>query len=64
MVLAGNEFDNPLLMDRLRLRLGKNLALRLPDPLGIAGTNLALGALHLADEPLLTTRVPADGQAA
>ncbi len=34
VILAGDEFDNPVLLERLRLRLGKNIALRLPTDFG------------------------------
>ncbi|WP_028115086.1 hypothetical protein [Ferrimonas senticii] len=45
LVLAGDEFDNPILLQQLRLRLARNIKLSLPQPLDIAGNNLALGAL-------------------
>ncbi|MBY6094201.1 hypothetical protein [Ferrimonas balearica] len=45
VILAGDEFDNPVLLERLRLRLGKNMALRLPADFG--PTTLAIGALFV-----------------
>ncbi|WP_298445467.1 hypothetical protein [uncultured Ferrimonas sp.] len=47
VVLAGDEFDNPILLQQIRLRLGRNIALRLPQPLDLAGNNLALGAMYV-----------------
>ncbi|MBY5992405.1 hypothetical protein [Ferrimonas balearica] len=45
VILAGDELDNPVLLERLRLRLGKNIALRLPTDFG-PGT-LVTGALFV-----------------
>ncbi|MBY5921602.1 hypothetical protein [Ferrimonas balearica] len=45
VILAGDEFDNPVLLERLRLRLGKNMTLRLPADFG--PTTLAIGALFV-----------------
>ncbi|QIZ76426.1 hypothetical protein [Ferrimonas lipolytica] len=48
IVLAGDEFDNPILLQQIRLRLGRNVTLKLPQPLDLAGNNLALGALFVS----------------
>ncbi|MBY6188387.1 hypothetical protein KUV89_17360 [Marinobacter hydrocarbonoclasticus] len=45
VILAGDEFDNPVLLERLRLRMGKNITLRLPADFG--PSTLAIGALFV-----------------
>ncbi|GLP95611.1 hypothetical protein [Paraferrimonas sedimenticola] len=47
IALAGDEFENPVLLDRIRLRVGHNQTLLLPQELGFDGANIALGALYL-----------------
>ncbi|SHH74169.1 Kae1-like domain-containing protein [Ferrimonas marina] len=48
VILAGDEFANPVLLDRLYRRLDRNVQIRLPAPLDFAGASLALGALFVA----------------
>ncbi|WP_076409727.1 NiFe hydrogenase [Shewanella sp. UCD-KL12] len=47
VILAGSEFANEVLSQRLSLRLGKNFPLKVNRQLDIDGNNLAIGALYL-----------------
>ncbi|GLS82812.1 hypothetical protein [Paraferrimonas haliotis] len=47
VIIAGDEFDNNVLLERLRLRLGKNTKLRLPEPLDFDELSIAMGALYV-----------------
>ncbi|MBR9728031.1 NiFe hydrogenase [Shewanella intestini] len=47
LVLAGSEFDNPVLAKRIRLRVGKNIPIVINKQLDLEGANLAIGGLFL-----------------
>ncbi|MBW8184930.1 Kae1-like domain-containing protein [Shewanella nanhaiensis] len=47
VILAGDEFANQVLSQRISLRLGKNFPLKVNRQLDIDGNNLAIGALYL-----------------
>ncbi|GAA4875333.1 hypothetical protein [Ferrimonas pelagia] len=47
VILAGDEFENPVLLDRLFSRLDRNVKIRLPSPLDLAGATLAMGGLFV-----------------
>ncbi|WP_394129465.1 NiFe hydrogenase [Shewanella maritima] len=48
LVLAGSEFDNPVLAKRIQIRVGKNTPLLVNQQLDLEGVNLAVGGLFLA----------------
>ncbi len=52
VILAGSEFANEVLSQRLSLRLGKNFPLKVNRQLDIDGNNLAIGALYLRQRRL------------
>lgn len=47
VILAGSEFANEVLTQRLSLRLGKNFPLKINHRLDLDGNNLAVGGLYL-----------------
>ncbi|MCK8046457.1 NiFe hydrogenase [Shewanella sp. 1CM18E] len=47
VVLAGNEFSNPMLAERIALRLVKNFTLNTNPAMDLDGVNLAVGGLYL-----------------
>ncbi|MEC4725374.1 NiFe hydrogenase [Shewanella sp. D64] len=47
VILAGDEFADQVLSQRISLRLGKNFALKVNRQLDIDGNNLAIGGLYL-----------------
>ncbi|MCL1137387.1 NiFe hydrogenase [Shewanella pneumatophori] len=47
IVLAGNEFSNPMLAERVALRLVKNFTLNTNPAMDLDGVNLAVGGLYL-----------------
>ncbi|AZG73184.1 NiFe hydrogenase [Shewanella livingstonensis] len=47
LVIAGSEFANPLLAERVQLRIGKNYPLVVNPLLDLDGVNIAIGGLYL-----------------
>ncbi|MBB1361095.1 NiFe hydrogenase [Shewanella sp. SR44-4] len=47
LVIAGSEFANPVLTDRVQLRIGKNFPLLVNPLLDLDGVNIAIGGLYL-----------------
>ncbi|QIR15397.1 NiFe hydrogenase [Shewanella aestuarii] len=47
LVLAGSEFDNPVLAKRIQMRVGKNTPLVINKQLDLEGANLAVGGIFL-----------------
>jgi hypothetical protein len=47
LVIAGSEFANPVLTERIQLRIGKNFPLRVNPLLDFDGVNIAIGGLYL-----------------
>ena len=47
LVLAGSDFANPVLTERIQLRLGKNYPLVVNPLLDLDGVNIAIGGLYL-----------------
>ncbi|GGP76029.1 NiFe hydrogenase [Shewanella ulleungensis] len=47
LVVAGNEFANPVLAERVQLRIGKNFPLVVNPLLDLDGVNIAIGGLYL-----------------
>ncbi|MGX9460957.1 NiFe hydrogenase [Shewanella sp. A14] len=47
LVIAGSEFANPVLMDRVQIRIGKNFPLVVNPLLDLDGVNIAIGGLYL-----------------
>ncbi|MGZ9899411.1 Kae1-like domain-containing protein [Shewanella gaetbuli] len=47
LVLAGSEFDNPVLAQQICLRVGKNTQILINKQLDLEGANLAIGGLFL-----------------
>jgi len=47
LVIAGSEFANPVLTERVQLRLGKNFPLLINPLLDFDGVNIAIGGLYL-----------------
>ncbi|QDE31171.1 NiFe hydrogenase [Shewanella polaris] len=47
LVIAGNEFANPVLTERVQLRIGKNYPLVVNPLLDFDGVNIAIGGLYL-----------------
>ena len=54
VILAGDEFANPVLSQRLSLRLSNNFPLKVNRLLDIDGNNLAIGGLYLKKRRRLT----------
>ncbi|QBF82686.1 hypothetical protein EXU30_08285 [Shewanella maritima] len=48
LVLAGSEFDNPVLAQRINLRIGNNTPILVNHQLDLEGANLAVGGIFLA----------------
>ncbi|GGP57851.1 NiFe hydrogenase assembly chaperone HyaE [Shewanella saliphila] len=47
LVVAGSDFANPVLAERVHLRIGKNYPLQLNPLLDLDGVNIAIGGLYL-----------------
>lgn len=47
LVIAGSDFANPVLAERIQLRVGKNYPLRVNPLLDLDGVNIAIGGLYL-----------------
>ncbi|HBF45108.1 MAG TPA: hypothetical protein DDW91_00785 [Shewanella frigidimarina] len=47
LVIAGSEFANPVLTERVQLRIGKNFPLVVNPLLDLDGVNIAIGGLYL-----------------
>ncbi|MBB1438549.1 NiFe hydrogenase [Shewanella sp. SG41-4] len=47
LVIAGSEFANPMLTERVQLRIGKNFPLLVNPLLDLDGVNIAIGGLYL-----------------
>jgi hypothetical protein len=47
LIIAGSEFANPVLTDRVQLRIGKNFPLVVNPLLDFDGVNIAIGGLYL-----------------